>query len=144
MDAPPAEPPEGPELVWLLAEAFAYVRQEMSQVARRQAITSTQVGALYVIANEPSVSGSDLARRLFITPQSAHQTLATLERKGLIKRRADGTGRAVRSALTASGRRLLEQCINDMTKVSRRIEAPMSPTQRAELTNLLLLMLGRR
>jgi DNA-binding MarR family transcriptional regulator len=144
MDVLPLESSQETHLVWLLAEAFAYTRQEMSQVVRRRAITSTQVGALYVIANEPRVSGTELARKLFITPQSAHQTIATLERKGLIKRQADPTGRAVRSALTASGRRLMEECIEDMNKVGGRLEAPMTPTQRAELANLLLIFLGRR
>jgi DNA-binding MarR family transcriptional regulator len=128
------------ELIWLIAEAYASTRQMIEQVVRRHGVTATQVGALNQLADQPSQSGANLARRLFISPQSAHLALTTLQTKGLIQRVSDaGTGRRVRSTLTSEGERVLAECLADIRTVGLKLSSELDSAQYQTLIELLQL-----
>ncbi len=49
-------------------------------------LTVPQYAALFLLAEQPGLSGAELARRALVTPQTMSTVLANLERKGLIER----------------------------------------------------------
>jgi DNA-binding MarR family transcriptional regulator len=61
-----------------------------------------------VLRGRACLSNAQLARRALITPQSMIEVLASLEQRGLVRRRADpANARIMRAELTAAGRRVL-------------------------------------
>jgi DNA-binding MarR family transcriptional regulator len=57
------------------------------------------------------MTSAQLARRSFVSPQAANEMVAVLERRGLIRRRADKEGgRALWIFPTALGERTLSRC----------------------------------
>src|SRR5262245_57212140 len=97
--------PEGSgQLIWLIAEAHGYTRNAIAQAVRRHGVTPTQLGILNRLADQPGLSGAELARQMHVSPQAAHLGLTTLEDKGLIRRGSEpGSGHLVRSELTPQG-----------------------------------------
>jgi DNA-binding MarR family transcriptional regulator len=123
----------------LMMQAFHYSRRAFDEAVRPHGLTASQVGALNRIAHEPGISGADLGRRMFTTPQAAQLMLASLERKGLVERKPDPSyGRIVRSVLTEDGRRILDACADDVLDVEQRLCAPLDTGELETLIDLLV------
>jgi DNA-binding MarR family transcriptional regulator len=143
---PTAEPaqrwagdPEGEgQLIWLIAEAHGYTRNAINQAVRRHGVTPPQLGILHRLADQPGLSGAELARQMFVSPQAAHLALTTLEDKGLIDRQSDpGAGHLVRSALTPRGEQMIERCRSELREVAAEISAVLDAPEQRALTDLL-------
>lgn len=80
------------------------VRQELDARLRALGLTTPQYAALAALAGQPGLSGADLARACFVTPQTMQGILGSLDRAGLITRKPHPVhGKIVQSTLTGRG-----------------------------------------
>jgi DNA-binding MarR family transcriptional regulator len=87
------------------------VRAEMDTHARDHGLTTLQYTALTVLQRHPGMSGADLSRRSFVSPQAGNEIVAHLERKALIARTPDAQNRRIlRMRLTKEGERVVGAC----------------------------------
>jgi MarR family transcriptional regulator, organic hydroperoxide resistance regulator len=85
-----------------------HFRSQMDEKLRPQGVTTAQLQVLKAIRDEPGVSGAQLARSCYVTPQSAQSLLAGLENGGWIGRTRDrGNDRILAARLTPAGEKLL-------------------------------------
>ena len=92
-------------ILWLLKQAFHFSLTSLNEAISDHGVTTAQIGLMNRLANEPGLSGAELARRLLITPQGAQLALAALERRGLVERKQDPQhGRIMQAYLTDEGR----------------------------------------
>ena len=131
------EQEDGATIVWLVGEAFRLSRRWTEEVVREQGITATQLSILKRLEFFPGISRAELARQTFISAQSAQVALSTLEEKGLVTSRPTKNSRAVRTHLTAKGKRVLKQCSANTEPVLEKVVAPLEPAERTELISLL-------
>lgn len=74
-------------------------------------VTPGQYTTLSLLASQRDQSSADLARKAGVTPQSMSETIAGLERKGLIARAENPEHRRILTlSLTDEGRALLKRC----------------------------------
>ncbi len=121
----PGEGKRGPEgyLGYLLRQAQAAVRGAMERALADLDVTVPQFVVLTMIAAYPGVSGADLARLTFLTPQTINVIVRNLERDEAIEKSAHAThGRILQLTATAKGLALLKRC---RTRVAE-IEAEMA------------------
>ena len=131
------EQEDGATIVWLVGEAFRLSRRWIEEVVRELGITATQLSILKRLDFFPGISRAELARQTFISSQAAQVALATLEKKGLVSGRPTRNSRAVRTQLTAKGKRLLIQCSEATGPALEKVVAPLEPADRKELIGLL-------
>jgi DNA-binding MarR family transcriptional regulator len=74
---------------------------------RRPPADHRHLGALGHLARDPALSYSDLARRVAVTVQSMHSTIAALVELGAIDVETPARGRPARLRLTEQGHALL-------------------------------------
>jgi DNA-binding MarR family transcriptional regulator len=80
------------------------LRVEMDGVLREIDMTTAQYAALSALEAAPGLSGAELARRSFVTPQTMNAILTNLEAAGLVVRRPHPThGRVLQAYLTEMG-----------------------------------------
>ena len=109
----PGEGKRGPKghLGYLVRQASVAVRAAMEKVLADIEITPPQFSVLTMIVSYPGVSGADLARLTFLTPQTINVIVRNLERMGAIRKTADAEhGRILRLTATAKGQGLLKRC----------------------------------
>src|SRR5215471_8976011 len=110
---PTAVPDELVDTVLAASRALVAVAAR-SLAAAGEEVTLPQYRALVVLAAQGPKGTADLAAALAVNPSTATRMCDRLVRKGLVRRqRQAGDRRAVRIALTASGRNLV-------TEVSKR------------------------
>jgi MarR family transcriptional regulator, organic hydroperoxide resistance regulator len=92
----------------MMKRILIHFRSQMDEKLRPQGVTTAQLQLLKAIRDEPGVSGAQLARSCYVTPQSAQSLLAGLERDGWIIRTRDrGNDRILAARLTSEGEALL-------------------------------------
>ena len=107
------------------------LRAEMDRVLREVGLTTPQYAALSAIEETPGLSGADLARRGFVTPQTMNQILVNLEAAGLVLRRPHAEhGRVLQAYLTRKGERSVSAGHEAVEEIERRMVAGLSPDQR--------------
>ena len=100
-----------PRVTYTVKRLESAVRRRLDQICRENGVSTAQYTALSVLRSRPGMSSAQLADRSFITPQSANQTVADLERLDLIERTADELNhRILRMNLTDRGRAYLDAC----------------------------------
>jgi DNA-binding MarR family transcriptional regulator len=113
---------------YLLGQTWHVFRNAMDAALRPHGLNVPQFGVLTVVARDPGVSGADLARAYSQTPQAMNGVLATLERDGLIERRAHPThGRILQVTLTEQGRRRLAAATPAVRELEAVIDEGMDP-----------------
>ncbi|MFC3995268.1 MarR family winged helix-turn-helix transcriptional regulator [Nocardiopsis sediminis] len=107
---------------------------------RRFNLTVPQYTVLFVLSEEPGLSGAVLARRCLVTPQTMSSVLATLNRRELIERKPHPIHTHIlETRLTRSGRALLKQA----DKAAIAVEQHLSDAFTREETEQLVEFLGR-
>jgi DNA-binding MarR family transcriptional regulator len=92
----------------MMKRILIHFRSQMDEKLRPQGVTTAQLQLLKAIRDEPGVSGAQLARSCYVTPQSAQSLLAGLERDGwIIRTRDHGNDRILAARLTLEGETLL-------------------------------------
>jgi DNA-binding MarR family transcriptional regulator len=117
----------------------AVAARSLSEVAEE--VTLTQYRSLVVLASRGPQSVAALAVAVGVTPPTASRLCDRLVRKGLIRRREDRHDRrAVRLALTAAGRQLVDAVtLRRRDEIARLLEAIPIDAQRSLVVALQLL-----
>lgn len=80
------EAPSRPRISYLAKQVESAVRRGLDDRLAGLGLTTPQYAALSLVRRNPDQSSAQLARRSFITPQSAQTMVQNLERRGLIER----------------------------------------------------------
>ncbi len=100
-----------PRAPYLVKELERALRTRIDDLVQSLGLTAVQYTALSVLSGDRGMTSAQLARRSFVSPQAANEMVAGLERRGLIKRKADSEGgRALWIYPTARGERTLARC----------------------------------
>lgn len=95
-------------LSYLLRQAGAASRLSLERSLADVGVTPPQFVVLTMLKAYPGISGADLARLAFLTPQTIGVIVGNLEKAGAIARQKHPThGRALRWVLTAKGEKRL-------------------------------------
>jgi DNA-binding MarR family transcriptional regulator len=130
-------------LAQLINQAFYYTRRSFDEALRELDLTAAQAGVLRRICDNPGITGVEISRRMFTTPQAAQLVLATLEGKGLIERKPDpASRRIVRSFISEDGRRALEHAMPKMWEVEQALEGVLTAEECQQLSTLLQRYVG--
>jgi DNA-binding MarR family transcriptional regulator len=94
-------------------------------------VTRAEYGALAALRMKSGLSNAQLARRVLITPQSMSEVVATLERKGLIRRWNDPDhARILRAELTEDAWSVLHACDAATLELETQMQEAMTPEDR--------------
>src|SRR5262245_52695634 len=125
----PGEGKRGPEghLGYLVRQASAAVRLAMDRALADLEVTPPQFAVLTMIASYPGISGADLARLTFLTPQTINVIVGNLEKAGAIARTAHAEhGRILQLTVTPRGRTLLKRCRDRVMELEKGLQRPLS------------------
>src|ERR687891_1321142 len=128
-----------PTLLYLVGRIDRVVRQAIGKVVAARGLSVNQYTTLSVLNQRSGLSNAQLARRALVSPQSMNEVLLTLERRGLVRRRAHPEhGRILQTQLTAKGRRLLAACDAGVREVEALMVGDLTAGEQAALRNGLL------
>lgn len=109
-------------LGYLVRQAHVAVRGAMDKALAELDVTSPQFVVLTMIGAYPGLSGADLARLTFLTPQTINLIVGNLVKAGAVEKSADPAhGRILRLQATAEGESLLKRCKARVQEVEERI-----------------------
>ena len=126
------------KILWLLKQAFHFSLTTVNEEISAHGVTAAQIGLMRQLANEPGLSGAELARRLLITPQGAQLALAALESRGLVERKQDPQhGRILQAYLTDDGRAVTSAVLADALAAHERVFGVLTSDEQQLLHDLL-------
>jgi DNA-binding MarR family transcriptional regulator len=126
------------KILWLLKQAFHFSLTTVNEAISGHGVTTAQIGLMRQLANEPGLSGAELARRLLITPQGAQLALAALERRGLVERKQDPQhGRIMQAYLTDDGRAVTSAVLTDALAAHESVFGVLTSDEQRQLHDLL-------
>ncbi|MFT4116514.1 MarR family winged helix-turn-helix transcriptional regulator [Bradyrhizobium sp.] len=109
-------------LGYLLRQANAAVRLTMERTLADLGVTSPQFAVLTMLNAYPGLSGADVARLTFLTPQTVGVITRNLERDGAIEKTPHPVhGRIQQWTLTARGTSLLRACRERVIALEKRL-----------------------
>jgi DNA-binding MarR family transcriptional regulator len=124
---------------YLLRQAQLTLRGALDAALRDLGITTPQYSVLSVLEIEPGLSGAELARTSMLTPQTTNGILVALERAGhIVRTPTTRDGRVLQARLTDTGRALLDRARERVAEVERRMTAPLTEQQTAQLRQWLV------
>lgn len=125
-------------ILWLLKQAFYYSLTTINDAMSVHGVSTAQIGVLRQLANEPGLSGADLARRLLISPQGVQFALTSLERRGLVERKRDPQhGRILQAYLTGQGRDVAATVVSDAVAAHDQVFGVLTTEEQRALRDLL-------
>jgi DNA-binding MarR family transcriptional regulator len=125
----PGEGKRGPEgyLAYLVRQASVALRGALDRALGDFNATAPQFSVLTMIAAYPGVSGAELARLTFLTPQTINVIVRNLERDGIIGKTTHAThGRILRLTATTKGHALLKRCHAHVAEVDAELRGLLS------------------
>lgn len=121
-----------PLTLYLVKRLELAIRALLDDALRELGLTTLQYTALTVLEASGPLSSAQLARRSFLRPQTMHEMVLALEKRGLIERTPKPDNkRVLLASLTGTGRALLAGCAPAVGEVERELLAGLSPGQRA-------------
>lgn len=123
----PPSPGEGKRgeqgyLGYLLRQAQAAVRLNMERALADLGVTPPQFAVLTMLNAYPGLSGADVARLTFLTPQTVGVIIRNLERDGAIRKTPHPVhGRVLQWTLTQRGTTLLGHARERVLGIERRL-----------------------
>jgi DNA-binding MarR family transcriptional regulator len=119
---------------YVLKKAASALRAAMDAALRPVDLTVPQYACLELLGQRPGLSGSELARAVFVTRQSMNLVLHGLERRGLLTRPAvPGHGKALPTELTPAGRGQLRAASRAVRAVEDKMLAGLTPAAQRRL-----------
>ncbi len=101
-------------------------------------LTAAQYGVLTVLANEPGLDQTRLARALAFDKVTVMRVCKGLEERGLIERRmAEHSKRQMAVVLTPAGKKLHQQARGPAELAYQRLLSPLTLVQRQQLIEIL-------
>ena len=114
------------------------LRLEMDDELRKLGLTTPQYAALSVLAEGPGLSGAEVARRCFVTPQTMNGVLVKLEGAGLVSRRAHPQhGRVLQAYPTQEGEKLVVRAHRVVVEIEERMLGDLESDERLGLLEML-------
>ena len=114
------------------------IHTQMEDVLRPLDLNISQYNVLKNLEATTFVTGAELARKAFITPQTMHTMLTTMERKGLVARSPiEGNKKVMSVAITSKGVAVLGDAEEALGGVYKKANSALSPGEHAELERLL-------
>lgn len=121
-----------------LKRAQQALRSAMDAALRERGITTPQYAALTALEADEPLSGAEMARRCFVTPQTMNGIVVGLEQAALVERTPHPDhGRVIETHLTEAGRVLLRDAHQAVLVIEERMLAGMSAAERRRLAVLL-------
>ena len=125
-------------ILWLLKQAFHFSLKTVNDAISSHGVTTAQIGLMRQLANEPGLSGAELARRLLISPQGVQLALTALERRKLVQRKQDPEhGRILQAYLTDKGRAVTSAVLADAVSAHERVFGVLDSDEQRQLRDLL-------
>lgn len=116
--------------IYLLKRAETAVKTALERALSDLGVTPGQYTTLTLVRTRREVSSAELARQAGITPQSASETIATLERKGWIERSESPVNRRIlRIGLSEIGERLVADCDARVDRMEASLLRALDPSQ---------------
>ncbi len=114
------------------------LRNGMDGVLREVGMTAAQYAVLSALEAAPGLSGAELARRGFVTPQTMNVILVNLENAGLVVRRSHPEhGRILRAFLSEAGQELVSRAHVVVEGIERRMLEGLGREDRRRLLEAL-------
>jgi DNA-binding MarR family transcriptional regulator len=105
---------------------------------RPHGISVAKYAVLRVLNGWPDLSGAQLARRCFVTPQSMNAIVNALEQQGLVTRAPHPeNARVLQTRLTPAGKAVLRNCRADVEAVEAAFLSELSEADQALFDDLL-------
>lgn len=121
-------------LGYLLRQAHAAVRLTMERTLADLGVTSPQFAVLTMLNAYPGLSGADVARLTFLTPQTVGVIIRNLERDGAILMTPHPVhGRIQQWTLTPRGTTLLKACRERVIALEKRLAAGLDAKAEASI-----------
>jgi DNA-binding MarR family transcriptional regulator len=125
-------------LLWHLKQAWYFALTAVNDAVSSHGVSTAQIGMLRQLANEPGLSGAELARRLLITPQGVQLGLKALEERGLVQRKPDPAhARILQAYLTDHGRDVATAVVSDAIAAHEAVFGVLTPEEQKTLRELL-------
>jgi len=125
-------------ILWLLKQAFHFSLKTVNEAISDHGVTTAQIGLMRQLANEPGLSGAELARRLLISPQGVQLALTALEKRKLVERKQDPQhGRILQAYLTDQGRAVTNAVLADALAAHERVFGVLTDEEQEILHDLL-------
>ena len=127
-----------PHLSYVVARLERALRREIARLVGPRGLSVAQYTTLSILRSRDGLSNAQLARRLWVTPQSMNEVISALERMELIERVPDaGNRRILRTALTPVGRETLAACDEDILAMEARMLGDMDEEGHDQLVTAL-------
>jgi len=121
-----------PLTLYLVKRLELVIRALLDDILRPVGLTTGHYTAMSVLDGRGAMSSAQLARRSFLRPQTMHEVMQTLERRGLIIREPKpGNKRVLLATLTEHGRELLDECAPRVREVEGVLLDGLTPGQQA-------------
>src|SRR6266404_2928264 len=121
-----------------LKRAQQALRMAMDEGLRAQELTTPQYAALTHLEADEPLSGSELARRCFVTAQTMNAILVGLERARLVERTAHAKHELViEGRLTKRGPDKVEDANRTVFGIEERMLSKIAPAGRRRLNEML-------
>ncbi len=115
-------PPLSESVGYVLKQASVALHGAMDAELRPLGLTVSQYSCLEHLKRVPGQSNAELARSIFVTPQSMNDVLRGLLNRGLAERAPQATsGRARPAQITADGLELLDKARAAIAPVEQRL-----------------------
>lgn len=123
---------------YALKRAQHALRLRVDEVLREEGLTTPQYAVLSVLDEDPGLSGAELARRSFVTPQTMNAIVTKLESAGMIERRPHPEhGRVLQAYLTEKGESLYAGARDRVVGVEERMLEGLAQEERGRLLEML-------
>lgn len=123
---------------YALKETSSSLRAAMDDVLRPLGMNVTHYSCLELLAQQPGLSNSELARKTFVTRQSMNRLLQTLESDGVVTRPPEApSGRVLPTRLTPLGQRHLELASTAVRSIELRMLVGIPPQEQTRLLDAL-------
>lgn len=114
------------------------IHTQMEDVLRPLDLNISQYNVLKNLEATEFVTGAELARKAFITPQTMHTMLMTMERKELVLRSpVEGNKKVMGVAITSRGVAVLGDAEEALSGVYKKANSALSSDEHAKLEHLL-------
>lgn len=131
------------DLLWLLKRAYHHGLHTLNEAMSDHGVATAQLGLMRLLADEPGLSGVDLARRLLVTPQGVQLAITALERRGYVERKTDAQdGRVLRAYLTKAGRRVANATLEEATAAYEELFEVLDGDEQETFRRLLIKFLA--
>ncbi len=120
----------------MIARLDRAVRRAIEECLEPFGLTIPQFTTLSVLLRRSGLSNAQLARRSYITPQSMHDVVLGLERRGLVTRQPHPDHRKIlRTTLSPEGRRVIQRCEAAVSEMEDRMLADLDLKSRERLVH---------